>query len=108
MQEKKSDTCKENEMKLLKTERTITIVLELLLHGMGEGRWHMEYPRQEGARAGAGADLGHGICLMQHALMLCHAQYQGVEVIYMSAGWCLATSFMLHLHSRVLHSSETG
>lgn len=35
---KKSDKCKENEMKLLKTETTITIVLELLLQGMGEGR----------------------------------------------------------------------
>lgn len=68
----------------------------------------MEYPRQEGARAGAEAHLGHGICLMRHVLMLCYAQYQGVEVTYMSAEWGLATSFMLHLHSGVLHSSETG
>lgn len=42
---KKSDKCKENQMKLLKTEATITTVLELLLWGLGEGRWHVEEPK---------------------------------------------------------------
>lgn len=45
-------------MKLLNTKTTIAIVLELLLQGMEEGRWRMEYPRQEGARAGLGQTWG--------------------------------------------------
>lgn len=55
---KKTDKCKENQMKLLKTETiAITIVLALLLWGMEEGRWHVENPGQERATAGVRATL---------------------------------------------------
>lgn len=38
------EKCKENLMKLLKTETIITTVLESLLWGIEEGRWHVEDP----------------------------------------------------------------
>lgn len=79
-------------MKLLKTETTVTTVLELLLWGMEEGKWHVEDPR-----LGLGQVWGM-------VLMLCHVQYQGVEVTYVSAEWGLALLFMLRPHSGVLHS----
>lgn len=41
---KKPEKCKENPMKLLKTKTIITTVLELLLWGMEEGRWHVQNP----------------------------------------------------------------
>lgn len=44
---KRSHKCKENGMKLPKIQRTITIILELLLWRRREGRWCEGDPRQE-------------------------------------------------------------
>lgn len=63
---------------------------------MGDGRGKVAC---RGSWAGARAGLGH-ICLMWHVLM-CHAESQGVEVIYVSVGWGLALLFMLCLYSGV-------